>query len=163
MNKNPLESNASHVRYMDFIAPKSKPIPSGRPVKDLKPAQKPAPKPVSKPAQKPVQKPTQAQAPKLDKKESPDAASYTLGGKSPFLTSVTVEKRPLSGAAPTKPAKNIYPDKKPIVPEQKKTEPTKIIKKKEKKSGGFGVFLIIVLTIILGALVGAAAYFVLPK
>lgn len=155
MNKSSLESTPSHARYMDFIAPKKKPATAGIPTKKIvaakatsKPVQKSAPKPVEKPVEKSENKP-----------EVPDAASYTLGGKSPFLTSVTVEKRPLSQSVPSK--KNVY--EKAEKPVEKPKEPTKIIKKKEKKSSGLWMFLIVILTIILGTLAGAAAFFLLPN
>ena len=163
MNKSPLESTPSHARYMDFIAPK-KSTPAGVPTKKIaaaKAAAKPKAKSVQKPASKPTPKPVEKPVEKSPKKaEAPDAASYTLGGKSPFLTSVNVEKRPLSSSIP--PKKNVYEPKveKPV--EQPK-EPTKIIKKKEKKSSGILMFFIVILTIILGALAGAAAFFLLPK
>lgn len=150
MNESPLNSTPSHARYMDFIAPKKKPIPSGRPTREV--AKKPVEKPVEKPAPKVVKTPVKAP-------EAPDASKYTLGGKSPFLKSVTVEKRPLSDSVAKK---NVYPEK-PVEKVEEKKEPTKIIKKKEKRGGGFGLFLIIILTIILGAAVGVAAYFMLPK
>ena len=119
--------------------------------------------PEKSPAKTPA-KPAAAPATKAPvKDEAPDAAKYTLGGKSPFLTSVTVEKRPLSGSTPEVPVKNVYPDQ-PL--ESALTlspkEPTKIIKKKQKSSGGLS-FVIILLTIILGAAVGVVAYYLLPK
>ena len=163
MNKSSsLESTPSHARYMDFISnPKKKPTTAGVPTKKIaaaKAAAKPQAKPVEKPAPKPVEKPVE----KSEKKaEAPDASSYTLGGKSPFLTSVTVEKRPLSSSVP--PKKNVYEPKKAEKPAETPKEPTKIIKKKEKKSGGLLMFFIVILTIIRGALAGAAAFFLLPK
>ena len=98
----------------------------------------------------------------------PDANRYSLGGKSPFLA-VNVAKRPLSASVPEKvtPAgKNIYPKKSDQKPESKKSakrkDPVKIIESPKKKSG-IGTFFLILLTIILGAAAGAAAYFLLPE
>ena len=119
----------------------------------------------------------------------PDNNSYSLGGKSPFLPNYNIDKRPLSSSVPEKksehfekvsylgvsdsasekPRKNVY-EKKEIIdlePEpksakKKKNKTVKIIDHPDKKSG-IPLFLIIIITIILGAAVGAGVYFLLPK
>ena len=152
---------------------------AAKPAKALeKPSQSPAksePKPSVKPAKAP-------ESPK-----SPDNNAYTLGGKSPFLPNVSVEKRGLSNSVPEKkksnfeavsyrgvndasekPRKNVY-EKKEIIDlesnsKKKKKSPktVKIIDNKEKKSG-VPLAVIIILTIVLGAVAGAGVYFLLPK
>lgn len=105
----------------------------------------------------------------------PDANRYALGGQSPFLKSVNVEKRPLSSSAPqksepkklpasssTKPAKsrkNIYPKKETAKTTSKRdlpSRPTVIVPSSHRSKAP--LFFLMVLTIILGAAVGAAAY-----
>ena len=160
-----------------------KPMISRKPAtsRDLYPTKSPAVKPAEKSTEKPAAKPASK------KPDTPDNNSYSLGGKSPFLPNVSVEKRGLSDSVPDKKPehfekvsylgvndsseksrKNVY-DKKEIIdlePESKKKhkekKPVKIIDNKEKKSG-FPLALIIILTIILGAAVGAGVYFLLPK
>lgn len=104
-----------------------------------------------------------------DRPESPKPAPYTPGGQSPFLKSVSVEKRPLSGgvalpapvsssAAPSKPAKasrkNQYAKKESR--EDLPTRPTVIIPSSRRSK--VPLFFLILLTILLGAVVGAAVY-----
>lgn len=116
---------------------------------------------------------------------APDNSRYALGGDSPFfLKSVTVEKRPLSDGptrlsqetenpiyaaqhldSPAKSRKNVY-DKKSSKPAKKasktkktapkNTEPTVIIPARRRSHGA--LFLLLLITVILGAVVGAAAY-----
>ncbi len=106
---------------------------------------------------------------------TPDNNRYALGGQSPFfLKSVSVEKRPLSDAPTKKPtppegalyqhpstepinAKNVYEksaprDKKPIP-----SKPTVIIPASRRSRAP--LVLLIIMTIILGAAVGALTYF----
>ena len=87
-------------------------------------------------------------------------ARYALGEKSPFfLQSVSVEKRPLSSGRPsTRPAtrKNIYP-KKPAEPKPEKPSlPTIVVPDSHRSKAP--LIALIIFTILLGALVGAAAY-----
>lgn len=179
-----------------------KPMISRKPAtsRDLYPTTKPAAAP-AKPVSKPVEKPTQpsaksepkepakkpAEKPKSTPEKAPDNNSYSLGGKSPFLPNVSVEKRGLSDSVPEKKKpnfesvsylgvndasektrKNVY-EKKEIIdlepdkPKKKESKKTvKIIDNKEKKSG-VPLVVIIILTIVLGALVGTGVYFLLPK
>lgn len=111
---------------------------------------------------------------------APDNNKYALGGQSPFfLKSVSVEKRPLSEAprqsgskpqaksqTPSDGTLYEHPDAKPIggknVYEKKETKkslptkPTVIIPAARKSKAPF--IMLIILTIILGAAVGAFAY-----
>ncbi|MBQ3261453.1 hypothetical protein IJH29_02240 [Candidatus Saccharibacteria bacterium] len=117
-------------------------------------------------------------------------ASAALSGatvaKSPFLPSYQIEKRPLSSSVPPKkkeanfeklsflgvseaseekPHKNDYTkreSKKSKKSSKDSSRPVKIIDDAKPKSG-FPLILIILLTIILGAAVGAGVYFLLPK
>ena len=73
--------------------------------------------------------------------------------KTPFITTAKVEKRPLS--------KNVY--QKPVAtPEEQPSAPVTIIDKPE-KDAHVGLIIAIVLTIILGAALGTAAFLLLPK
>ena len=85
---------------------------------------------------------------------------YALGEKSPFfLQSVSVEKRPLSSGRPAaRPAsrKNVYP-KKPAAPKPEKPSlPTIVVPDSHRSKAP--LIALIIFTILLGALVGAAAY-----
>ena len=85
---------------------------------------------------------------------------YALGEKSPFfLQSVSVEKRPLSSGRPAaRPAsrKNVYP-KKPAEPKPEKPSlPTIVVPDSHRSKAP--LIALIIFTILLGALVGAAAY-----
>lgn len=112
-------------------------------------------------------------------KEKPkpvDNNRYALGGQSPFLKTVNVEKRPLSdNAAPARPnkierpkiddkstkssRKNVYAKKhksKSEVRQELPQRPTVIIPSSRRSK--VPLFFLILATIILGAIVGAAAY-----
>lgn len=112
------------------------------------------------------------------KKTEPDNNRYALGGESPFLRSVNVEKRPLSDSpqkfnpkvehravaqlpepskSSPKSRKNHYAKKTPPAPRQElPTRPTVIVPSNRRSKAPL-VFLILI-TIILGAAVGAAVY-----
>lgn len=87
---------------------------------------------------------------------------YALGERSPFfLQSVSVEKRPLSSGRPsarTTARKNVYPKKPTPKPEKapKPELPTIIVPDSHRSKGP--LIALIIFTILLGALVGAAAY-----
>ena len=86
---------------------------------------------------------------------------YALGEKSPFfLQSVSVEKRPLSSGRPSaRPAsrKNVYP-KKPAAPKPEKPSlPTIVVPDSHRSKAP--LIALIIFTILLGTLVGAAAYY----
>ena len=116
--------------------------------------------------------------------KAPDNNAYSLGGKSPFLSNYTIDKRPLSNSVPTKKRdnyeklsflgvneestsrKNVYdksekPSEK-LDQKAKKSKPVKVIDDTKKKRG-VPTWLVIIITIILGATVGAGVYFLLPK
>lgn len=101
------------------------------------------------------------------KKRSPYATLYST--KTPFITSAaSLEKRPLSSAAPTgdgpKLRKSAKPElKKPTKPESKKTlasRQTMVMSTPEVKEHNTALIIGIVLTILLGAGVGALIYLV---
>ncbi|MBR3232681.1 hypothetical protein IKF74_00090 [Candidatus Saccharibacteria bacterium] len=115
--------------------------------------------------------------------KAPDNNAYSLGGKSPFLPNYIVSKRPLSDSVPTKKRdnyeklsflgvneeptsrKNVYDkaNKLDKTPEKgKKAKTVKVIDDTKKKRG-VPTWLVIIITIILGAAVGAGVYFLLPK
>lgn len=85
---------------------------------------------------------------------------YALGEKSPFfLQSVSVEKRPLSSGRPAaRPAsrKNIYPKKSAEPKPEKPSLPTIVVPDSHRSKAP--LIALIIFTILLGALVGAAAY-----
>jgi len=112
-----------------------------------------------------------------------DGSAYSLNGKSPFLPNYIVDKRPLSNSVPAKRSdgqfeklsylgvsdqsadsshrKNVY--ERAEEPEGVSgNETIKIIDDTQKKHGA-PTWLIIILTIILGAAAGAGVYFLLPK
>lgn len=159
--------------------------------KPAKPVAKPAAKPVAKPAPKPAARPVtkvtktttvttidaapvkpapapEPAAPVLGviedyESDSPDASKYILGGKSPFIASVSVEKRPLSDSIPeyhVRTTKNVYTKEK-IIPEEP-AAPVTIISNPPAKKSKAALVAIIILTIILGAAVGTIAYLLLP-
>lgn len=171
-----------------------------------KPAAKPTPRPAPKPAEKsPEPKilyPTKTTDKPVDKtaklasaalsgrsaKDTPDNNAYTLSGKSPFLPSYSVDKRPLSNSIPEKKKddnfeklsflgvsdtspekgrkKNVYEKSSVAKTSEKKSDkkqkPVRVIDDTKKKSG-LPLIVIILLTIIFGAAVGAGVYFILPK
>lgn len=115
------------------------------------------------------------------KKAEPDNNRYSLGGESPFLRSVNVEKRPLSNSpkklspkverrstvgsteiakkSTLKPGrKNQYPKGKAMsTPRQDlPTRPTVIVPSNRRSKAP--LFFLVLITIILGAAVGAAVY-----
>ncbi len=74
-------------------------------------------------------------------------------GKSPFIRTNAIEKRPLSNSA-----------KKPAVktPKEELSDPATIIEKPE-KDAHVGIIITVILTIIFGAAIGTAAFLLLPK
>lgn len=112
----------------------------------------------------------------FSRKTDANANHYALGGGSPFLKSVNVEKRPLSdsssrssslSAPSTAPAKaNSRSSRKNLYPKKNKTErtspqdlpsrPTVIVPSSHRSK--VPLFFLVVITVVLGAAVGAAAY-----
>ncbi len=120
--------------------------------------------------------------------KTPDNNAYALGGKSPFLpySNYAVDKRPLSNSIPEKKdgdyeklsflavnewpqksdrRKNVYKDSKKENPKDEKAEEKDDVKVVDdfKEKHGLPTWLIIIITIILGAATGAGVYYLLPK
>lgn len=94
--------------------------------------------------------------------QAPDKTAFKTP-QSPFISNAKVEKRPLSG--------NVYPRKMVNTPVSTKVGdkakvgtkgPVAIIAKPEKESH-VGIVVTIIITIILGAAAGTAAFLLLPK
>ena len=114
-----------------------------------------------------------AKAKKLD---APDANRFSLGGRSPFLTSVKVEKRPLSGAIPDEDIKSIKKEVKTPLKNAYRTKIKQVLKSDDDKklihrettivstpephAHNIGLAIAILLTIILGGLIGAVVYLI---
>lgn len=112
------------------------------------------------------------------KPDAPDANKFSLGGRSPFLSSVKVEKRPLSGIVsdeevqPIKkeaktPLKNAYRAKIKQVLKSDKTDnktvthrETTIVSTPNTPAHNISLAFAILLTVILGGLIGAVVYLV---
>lgn len=109
------------------------------------------------------------------KADAPDANRFTLGGRSPFLSSVKVEKRPLSSLVPDEdiqpirketktPLKNAYRAKiKQVLKSDDKEvvhRETTIVSTPNTPVHNISLAIAILLTIILGALIGAVVYLV---
>lgn len=104
--------------------------------------------------------------------ETPDNHRFILGGRSPFLTNVALDKRPLSGdfseqaveqaIEEEKPKKNSYLHRKldEVKAEKPKKEkkPATIVISTPDRASNFGLVVAIILTIILGSTVGAVVY-----
>lgn len=110
--------------------------------------------------------PQEAPKPKTTPKvEAPDANSYSLGGRSPFLVDTKVEKRPLgtnipeTNAAAVHSTKNIYsqknPSKAPVAKRKKHT-----VTEAPKSHSGWLWTLIVILVIAAGAGLGYLAYLI---
>lgn len=152
-------------RYMDFVrVPKkrqARPAPQPAPTSVAPEPVAPPPKPATPPTIV-TQVETIEQTTIIKTPAAPDANAYTLGGKSPFMTSVNVEKRPLSPFVPKatdRPNKNVY--SRPETPAKTPSQPVEIVDNARKKSN-LGLAIAIIITIILGAIAGAAAYLFLP-
>lgn len=171
--------NSSKGRYMDIIRPAQKTNKTNRTVK--RPAIIEA-----------THVTTEIYDPEIDDVETIDELEYGVVGtpkpqsapaapkkprqlvkEYPFITSVNVDKRPLSpyvpknGAASSRPVKNVYSTPaKPLKKVKKST--TKPEKKKSAKvvetpkKSGLSLAIIILITVILGAAAGVGAYLLLP-
>lgn len=111
------------------------------------------------------------EAPKLKTKaaprkaEAPDANSYSLGGRSPFLTDTKVEKRPLgsnipeANAASIHSTKNVYSSKSPTkAPATKRKKHT--VTEAPRTHSSWLWTLIVILVIAAGAGLGYLAYLI---
>ncbi len=117
-------------------------------------------------APKPKEAPIEAPKPKVKKVEAPDANSYSLGGRSPFLTDAKVEKRPLgtdipeSSASTVRSTKNVYSQKNPTkAPVSKRKKHT--VTEAPKTHSGWLWTLIVLLVIAAGAGLGYLAYIII--
>ena len=110
--------------------------------------------------------PRETPKPKASPKiEAPDANSYSLGGRSPFLVDTKVEKRPLgtnipeTNTAAVHSTKNIYsqknPSKTPVTKRKKHT-----VTEAPKSHSGWLWTLIVILVIAAGAGLGYLAYLI---
>jgi hypothetical protein len=112
---------------------------------------------------------------KPKKADAPDGNRFSLGGRSPFLASVKVEKRPLSGLVPDEeiqpikkevktPLKNAYRAKiKQVLKSDDKEvvhRETTIVSTPNTPIHNISLAFAILLTVILGALIGAVVYLV---
>ena len=164
-NERPLVSRepaASRDLYADAIDPnKAKPVTANKTPDDLAIKASAALSGNSKPAEK-----------------------SSGGNKSPFLPNYNIDKRPLSNSVPAKKNdgqfeklsylgvsdqghdsshKNIYRRKaEESADDNSKNDAVKIVDNETEKHG-MPVWLIIIITIILGAAVGAGVYFLLPQ
>ena len=113
--------------------------------------------------------PEEAPKPKVKatprKAEAPDANSYSLGGRSPFLADTKVEKRPLganipeANAASIRSTKNVYSTKSPTkAPATKRKKHT--VTEAPKTHSGWLWTLIVILVIAAGAGLGYLAYLI---
>ena len=117
-------------------------------------------------APKPKEAPREAPKPKVKKVEAPDANSYSLGGRSPFLTDAKVEKRPLgtdipeSSASTVRSTKNVYSQKNPTkAPVSKRKKHT--VTEAPKTHSGWLWTLVVLLVIAAGAGLGYLAYIII--
>lgn len=142
------------------IMPSVQPRPSHTSYTPMPPAETPMPEPIS-----PDAATTRAAKPDHQADSTPSASHQSLGSKSPFfLQSVNVEKRPLSSGSPlrrfTKMNDNKSSNAKKSTPKPPKPEkpvmPTIVVPDSHRSKTP--IFILLIFTIILGILVGAAAY-----
>lgn len=95
--------------------------------------------------------------------DAPDNSNFIFGGRSPFINTDKVKKRPLSSHLPKeKPvAKNIYDkstkSQKSAKTLKKSTTPT-VVKGSASRGSNISLAIAIILTVIFGALVGTFVY-----
>lgn len=96
---------------------------------------------------------------KKDEKKAQSGAKSILSGKSPFINTLNLEKRPLSGHSVNK--AKIAP-KAPIAPAKaapvNDNIPTMVSTKRKSKKSSIALAIAIFLTVILGAVVGTFVY-----
>ena len=143
-------------------APQAPVVRSARPVQRpaTHPASAPRPTPPKSPQATSVSTPKEAEAPELEIIDLTNGRGFAkLGARSPFLKSVSVEKRPLSHEI----KKNVYKKSTPPAPiTEQPAAPVTIIKQEKEKKSTFGLVVVIIVSIILGAATGTAAFFLLP-
>lgn len=142
--------------------PKSAPTFLSRPIRK-RPLSQPAPRPASAPApaphSTPAPQPTPLSQPTPEPIASPPKQPAPLGARSPFLkSSVVVEKRPLSGGTPTSTRSRTSRHQAVADYPHPQIARSVAIKPASRKSK-LPLFLLIAGTILVGAAVGACAYF----
>lgn len=104
----------------------------------------------------PAEQPAKSEKPAPKSAKPAEKRTPKLGDRSPFfLNSISVEKRPLSNRASTA-RKNIYP-KKPTKTPDTPVRPTVVVPASQQSKAP--IIFFILLTVILGAVVGAVTYF----
>ena len=99
---------------------------------------------------------TQQERKEASERRSSKLNEFLKAGKSPFIRTASVEKRPLSNSVATR---------KPNLTKISKDEPSDpatIIEKPE-KDAHVGIIVTVILTIVFGAAIGTAAFLLLPK
>lgn len=95
--------------------------------------------------------------PEAETKRSNKITEQLKAGKSPFIRTNSIEKRPLS---------NSVAPKKPVITaktvKEEFSDPATIIEKPE-KDAHIGIVVTVILTIVFGAAIGTAAFLLLPK
>lgn len=109
------------------------------------------PKPLSE-----ARKPKTAHKEETPEEKGPDNNKFSLGGKSPFINTLNLDKRPLSGHSVTKPVVPA-PSPSPRLTTSD-TIPTVVASKKKSRRSNIALGIAIVLTVILGAIVGTFVY-----
>ena len=146
-------------------APRPRPVASAprvvsHPPIRKRPLSQPAPRPVSRPAPQPAPEPRPAPKPAPQPAPEPKPQPAPLGARSPFLkNSVVVEKRPLSGGAAT--STRSHTSRHQAVadyPHPHQLARSSAIKPVSRKSK-LPLVLLIIGTLLVGAAVGACAYF----
>jgi len=170
----------NHVRTVTPARPVQKPVarpvvaPQPRPVvRAAKPVSTIPPK-TSRPSvatkiqQKQQRVATTKEAPKpkvVKKVEAPDANSYSLGGRSPFLADTKVEKRPLGTNIPetsttaVRSTKNVYSQKNPSKSPVSKRKKHTVTEAPKSYSGWLWTFVVL-FVIAAGAGLGYLAYLI---
>jgi len=130
---------------------------------------KPQKKPVAKPVVKPASKPALKSKERTPEEVTMDELKSLTTNNSPFLSSVTVDKRPLSAGRERRgaeissikeedfvgPSHNVYAPKDE--PKATKTE-TRIVDDPTNHSRSIGLIVAVLVTIVLGAAAGAGIY-----
>lgn len=101
---------------------------------------------------------------KLKKAEKPKdgKAKSFLSGKSPFINTLNIEKRPLSGHSVNKSKvtlkATIAPVAKKVTPSVRDNVPTMVSTKRKSRKSSIALIIAIFLTVVLGAVVGTFIY-----
>ena len=93
----------------------------------------------------------------LKEGKGPDNNKFTLGGKSPFINTLNLEKRPLSGHSVAKDSVSSVKAPSPRLTTSD-TIPTVVANKRKNKKSNIALIIAIILTVIFGAIVGTFVY-----